>query len=236
MKREESHVLCQCGGPRKGCVCNSNAVDNGDATGLDPVTYEPLEGEHPRHPHVVSKDGKVTLCYNERTLRRIALEAGKWMQPPHFRTVMEPELVSLCEEIGGSLERDLERYDREGRRTRIEETEFEEAFYVEMNANDEIFENFTGKLSMAKVFVCPSCFKRLQIARDKNDKDPLDVFTDVGFDCVGLFSFLGKKKWAKHMEEAHGMGREEINATAEDCLLKQMIYTWLNGKKGEDRR
>ncbi len=61
----------------------------------DPITALALD---PKHVDWLSPDGSLHMCYNLSTLRSVAAVAGKWMQPPHFRTVMEPQLAAQIRE------------------------------------------------------------------------------------------------------------------------------------------
>jgi hypothetical protein len=85
------------------CACNEDPADPGATRGLDPITLQRLVPEHPHHPFVTSPDGSTTICYNESTLRHIAVIKGAWMQPPHFREPMCAALIEKCEAIGGVL-------------------------------------------------------------------------------------------------------------------------------------
>eukprot|EP01047_Picozoa_sp_COSAG01_P065878 COSAG01_NODE_8982_length_2595_cov_1.573718_2_plen_386_part_00 len=73
--------------------CDSGSKDmpwwTREGDGKDEITDEPLA-----HPHVIwrSPDGSSEMRFNFTTLQKIALTKGAWVQPPHFREPMEPEL------------------------------------------------------------------------------------------------------------------------------------------------
>ena len=57
----------------------------------DPITALPLAKVHVDWQ---SPDGSLRMCYNLATLRDIAKAKGMWMQPPHFRTALDQDLVA----------------------------------------------------------------------------------------------------------------------------------------------
>ena len=223
--------VCMCGGPGRGCVCNADPSGRASTAGLDPVTCEPLRPPHPQHPFVLARDGTTALCYNESTLRRIAEGAGAWLQPPHFRTPMEPALVARCEALGGPLQ-SRGGSSSSGAARRL----LRSAYDLDDEDRAWVYERFVGRLRATRVYVCPSCLARLHAARlaaagaaaPPPSRDPLEVVLSHGPAGAALFCSLARRAWTQHMREVHDVGaRDDAVPSAEDCTLKQMVYSWL---------
>ena len=229
--------VCMCGGPGRGCVCNADPSGRASTAGVDPVTCEPLRPPHPQHPFVLARDGTTALCYNESTLRRIAEGAGAWLQPPHFRTPMDAALVARCEALGGPLQprsSSSSSSHSSGTARRL----LRSAYDLDDEDRAWVYERFVGRLRATRVYVCPSCLARLHAARlaaaraadaAPPSRDPLEVVLSHGPAGAALFCSLARRAWTQHMREVHDVGPgDDAVPSAEDCTLKQMVYSWLN--------
>eukprot|EP00727_Mastigamoeba_balamuthi_P001186 m51a1_g11064 hypothetical protein (435) ;mRNA; r:535272-537124 len=200
-------------------MCNETEGDDG-AQNLDPVTLELLHPEHPRHPFVVSPDGSATICYNESTLRRIAEDRGMWMQPPHFREPMDPDLVRKCEGLGGPLG------PARPSRFPLEDADGNLGAFWYSSRFDWLLERFSGPVHEGDVYVCPYCYDYLEGKCPSHD--PLNVVLYKGIDKVPLFVFYSIRDWRKHLAERHHVDPKAEELDGGFCKLKTIIYSWMN--------
>nr|CCC91671.1 conserved hypothetical protein [Trypanosoma congolense IL3000] len=134
----------------QGNAIPTSSLEEIAAERIDAVTAEPL---HPtKHVEILSPDGVLRLFYNTSTLIRIATDRGMFVQPPHFREPMCPDLQKKIEEI-------------EGRKFRFEakDTSYHDDILgvVNIQHRHQFFEVIMERfylLKSAELYVCPTCY------------------------------------------------------------------------------
>jgi hypothetical protein len=149
---EDDAVPSAVGPAAAGAPAEAGFLDNSigprpSADEVDAITAEKLHSV--RRVFVSSPDGRLTLWYNTSTLIRIAQGKGRWMQPPHFREPMAPNLIKKIEEVEGReivVQVPLLRMSQDE----------SEIHHVGL-AGNYLDDHFI--LSKKEVYVCPLCFK-----------------------------------------------------------------------------
>ncbi|KAJ9435494.1 hypothetical protein DIPPA_14381 [Diplonema papillatum] len=136
-------------------------------TGEDPITLQPLQPGHT--VFIVSPDGSTKMSYNISTLRQIAESKGTWMQPPHFREPMQPDLKARIEILEPATAGPLAVQPRHAEMSDLDRDLWEEFGYGGGNRivvaygrrHQQLLERHwgLGHVSQKKIYVCGYCWK-----------------------------------------------------------------------------
>lgn len=198
----------------------ASASDDPPVPARGDVDAVSAEGLHPtKRVSVTSPDGSLRLWYNTSTLIRIAQTKGRWLQPPHFREDMKPDLVDEVIRV-------------EGRRVEINIALYrdDDDDEIALQGIAETVLDVHYLLEKRELYACPDCFaearKRLGHRRQPCPLDVLGVLdpaTETPF-----VVFANAKLFREHMKACHGSTAPAGEHKVRDFIHKHLVE--LNAK------